>query len=148
MQPSYDHTQFSVLFTTIFGVTLLLVLFLMLVTGFKLISVLLFIFFTACLITFTTLTVQVEAHQVKLYFGIGLPRKALPLQAIQNLRVVRNSPLLGWGIHWFPAGWIYNVGGFEAVEIELKDGSRLRIGSDEPDELAKAIEDSLISKGK
>jgi hypothetical protein len=148
MQPSYDHTQFSVLFTTIFGLTLLLVLFLMLVIGFKLISVLLFIFFTACLITFTTLTVQVDSNLVKLYFGIGVPRKALPLEVIRNLRVVRNSPLLGWGIHWFPSGWIYNVGGFEAVEIELKDGSRLRIGSDEADELAKAIEDSLISRGK
>jgi hypothetical protein len=148
MKPTYDHTQFSVLFTTIFGIILLLMLFLMLVTGFRLISVLLFIFFAACLITFTTLTVQVDAHQIKLYFGVGLPRKALPLEVIQNLRVVRNSPLLGWGIHWFPSGWIYNVGGFEAVEIELKDGSRLRIGSDEADELARAIENSLISKGK
>lgn len=148
MKPSYDHTQFSILFTTFFGIILLLMLFLMLVTGFRPISVLLFIFFVACLFTFTTLTVQVDANQVMLYFGIGLPRKALPLAEIQNLRVVRNSPLLGWGVDWFPSGWIYNVGGFEAVEIEMKDGSRLRIGSDEADELAKAIENSLISKGK
>ncbi len=148
MKPAYDHTQFSVLFTTLFGIIVLLMLFLMLATGFRFISVLLFIFFVACLFTFTTLTVQVDADQVRLYFGIGVPRNTLPLQEIQNLRVVRNSPLLGWGIHWFPSGWIYNVGGFEAVEIERKDGSRLRIGSDEAEALARAIENALISKGK
>jgi hypothetical protein len=148
MKASYNHTQFSVFFTTVFGITLLFVLFLMLATGFSFITVLLFIFFVACLVTFTTLTVQVDANQVTLYFGIGRPRKALPREVIQNLRVVQNSPLLGWGIHWFPSGWIYNVGGFEAVEIEMRDGRRLRIGSDEADDLAKAIEQALISKGK
>jgi hypothetical protein len=148
MKLAYDHTQFSVLFTTLFGFLVLLMLFLMLVTGFRFISVFLFIFFVACLITFTTLTVQVDAERVRLYFGVGAPRKTLPLQEIQNLRVVQNSPLLGWGIHWFPFGWIYNVGGFEAVEIELKDGRRLRIGSDEAEALARAIENALISKGK
>ena len=51
-------------------------------------------------------------------------------------------------MHRFPPGWIYNIGGIEAVEIELKDGSRLHTGSDEAETLAKAIENMLMADRK
>jgi hypothetical protein len=28
----------------------------------------------------------------------------------------------GWGIHLTPYGWLYNVSGFDAVAITLRDG--------------------------
>ena len=43
------------------------------------------------------------------------------------------------GIRWWGHGWLYNVSGFKAVEIELASGKRLRIGTDEPERLAQAI---------
>jgi hypothetical protein len=46
----------------------------------------------------------------------------------------------GWGIHRLARGWIYNVSGWEAVEIELASGSVHRIGTDEPRALLAAIE--------
>ncbi len=43
----------------------------------------------------------------------------------------------GWGIRgWlWPKMWIYNVSGFDAVEIKLKNGKMYRIGTDEPKKL-------------
>jgi hypothetical protein len=38
-----------------------------------------------------------------------------------------------------PGGVIWNVSGFDAVELELDDGTRFRIGTDEPVALAAAI---------
>jgi hypothetical protein len=39
--------------------------------------------------------------------------------------------------------WIYNVSGFDAVEITLKNGNTYRIGTDEPKELEQAILQSI-----
>ena len=36
-------------------------------------------------------------------------------------------------------GWLYNVSGMEAVEIALRSGKMLRIGSDEASVLADAL---------
>jgi hypothetical protein len=35
--------------------------------------------------------------------------------------------------------WIYNVSGFDAVEILMKSGKRYRIGTDQPEELVQTI---------
>jgi hypothetical protein len=47
----------------------------------------------------------------------------------------------GWGVHYSftGKGWAYNVSGDRAVQITLKNGAWLLIGSQKPDELAKAI---------
>ena len=45
----------------------------------------------------------------------------------------------GWGIHLTPRGWLYNVGGLDAVELALNNGRTLRIGSDEAAALARAL---------
>ena len=42
--------------------------------------------------------------------------------------------------------WVYNVSGFDAVEITLKDIRVYRIGTDRPDELEMAIKQSISSK--
>jgi hypothetical protein len=38
--------------------------------------------------------------------------------------------------------WIYNVSGFDAVEITMKNGKIYRIGTDEPLKLEQAISQS------
>ena len=52
---------------------------------------------------------------------------------------VRNSWIHGWGIHRTPHGWLYNVSGWEAVEIALTSGKRFRLGTDEPQQLTQAL---------
>ncbi|WP_067100681.1 hypothetical protein [Marinomonas atlantica] len=49
---------------------------------------------------------------------------------------------MGFGIHAFGTGWVYNISGLWGVEIELKGGSLVRLGTDEPNYLCQAIIDS------
>ena len=36
-------------------------------------------------------------------------------------------------------GWLFNISGFDAVEIVLKNGRRYQLGTDEPEELLAAV---------
>ena len=92
---------------------------------------------------FISLTVTVDRESVRLSFGIGLIRKSFRLSDIQSVAPVRNHWLYGWGIHLTPRGWLFNVSGFDAVELEMKNGRHYRIGTDEPVKLAEAIRERL-----
>jgi hypothetical protein len=88
---------------------------------------------------FGTLTVEVAEDAIRLRFGVGLVRKRIALRDVQGWREVRNPWYYGWGIHTAPGGVLWNVSGFDAVELALADGKRFRIGTDEPAALAAAI---------
>ena len=93
----------------------------------------------ALVLVFGALSVAVDDDAVRLRFGIGLVRKRIPLRDVKSWREVRNAWYLGWGIHMFPGGVLWNVAGFDAVELLLAGDRRLRIGTDEPANLAAAI---------
>ncbi len=64
------------------------------------------------------------------------------------LATVRNySPLReygGWGIRWsFKNGMAYNVSGSRGVQLVLKNGKRILIGSQHSEELAAAINTNI-----
>lgn len=92
---------------------------------------------------FHALTVRVSVNAIQLAFGIGLVQKNFPLENVESVASVRNSWVSGWGIRMISGGWLYNVSGFEAVELKLKNGRRARIGTDEPAELEKALNDAI-----
>lgn len=93
---------------------------------------------------FHALAVEVDADAVRLAFGPGLFRKRIPLDSIRAVRVVRNPWWSGWGIRWLPGhGMLWNVSGFDAVELELAQRRRFRIGTDEPHALLRALERAL-----
>lgn len=91
------------------------------------------------LLLFYALTVEIDEQYLSFHFGIGLIRKRIPLARIVEAQPVRNAWIDGWGIHRTPRGWSYNVSGWEAVEITLVSGHRLRLGTDEPQRLTQAI---------
>lgn len=93
------------------------------------------------LASFTSLRVCVDEEYLRIKFGYGLYRKKFPLQDIVSTKAVKNHWYYGWGIRvWFwPKMRIYNVSGLDAVEIQLKNGKRYRIGTDEPEKLEQAI---------
>lgn len=89
---------------------------------------------------FGTLTVEVDDRAIRLWFGIGLIRKTIPLAEILSSRPVRNRWWWGWGIRAIPGGWLYNVSGLDAVEVVLRNGKVFRIGTDEPQRLHEFID--------
>lgn len=120
-----DHSQ-TVALGIITAVTLLLIL---------------------CIALFYKLTVEVTDTNFKFTFGIGLIRKQIPLAEISTAKPVKNRLWHGWGIHRYSRGWLYNVSGFDAVEVILKSGRQLRIGTDEPEKLCRSIEGRLTGSG-
>jgi hypothetical protein len=89
---------------------------------------------------FASLTVVVGRGELILRFGVGPIQKRFRVDQITGARIVRNRWWYGWGIHLTPHGWLYNVAGLDAVEIELEGKRRVRIGTDEPRRLLAAIQ--------
>ena len=88
---------------------------------------------------FSSMTIEVDQSRFAFWFGPGWIRRSFGLAEIRSWAVVKNPWWYGWGIHLTPYGWLYNVGGSGAVQLELHDGRRLRVGTDEPERLSEAI---------
>jgi hypothetical protein len=146
MQPIYEHRQagsaiLAFMLIPIIGVAVALVPVAPQGTLFSLLLFLLMMVFISY--NFSSLTVKVDAEKVLLFFGPGFISRAIPIETIDNVCVVRNAFWMGLGIHFIRGGTIYNVSGLDGIEITLKSGRLVRIGSDAPDALAAAVEDAV-----
>ena len=88
---------------------------------------------------FSSLTIAIADGELRWHFGPGLIRKKVSVGEIASAKVVRTNALEGWGIHLSRFGWLYNIAGFNAVAITLKNGKHFALGTDEPDHLAEQI---------
>lgn len=88
---------------------------------------------------FGSLTVGVDQKTVHLRFGAGLIKRSWAVRDIASAEAVRNPWYTGWGIRYLPGVTVYNVSGFDAVEITLHNGKRYRIGTNDPGGLESAI---------
>ena len=50
----------------------------------------------------------------------------------------------GWGIRWTPRGRAYNVSGNRGVQLELKNGKKILLGSQRTDELASLLQETMF----
>ena len=91
------------------------------------------------MIVFSRFTVEATDEGLIASFGWGWPRRILRWDEASAVRIVRNSWWYGFGIRWFPGGTLWNVWGLDAVEFDLVKGSKLRIGTDEPERLLAAL---------
>ncbi|HEY9716777.1 MAG TPA: hypothetical protein V6C69_04890 [Trichormus sp.] len=96
--------------------------------------------------TFRSLTIEVDTDRVRLLFGDGLLEKDVKLADVESVKQTRTNAWQGWGVHWIGNGWLYNVYGLAAVELKLKDGKVVVIGTDEPTELTEAINEQLRNR--
>lgn len=142
---TYRHTQPGTLMRVIFGFILVACLVLAAAFGAqdpKALWVFLGISLSLLLglSLFHSLSVQVDRKSISLRFGIGLIRKTFDVSRVQEARIVRNHWYNGWGIRIIRGGWLYNVSGFDAVEVTFSNGKVCRIGTDEPKRLLRAIQ--------
>jgi transcriptional regulator with XRE-family HTH domain len=98
------------------------------------------IVFVVLAVLFFSLSIKVNKQEISWYFGPKFWRRSVKLSEVKECYVVRNSVLNGFGIRALGEGWLYNVSGLLAVEVRLKGGSVVRLGSDEPNYLKQAIE--------
>jgi hypothetical protein len=92
---------------------------------------------------FTTMTIELTHTELVMHFGpLPVIRKRIRLAEIASAIPVKNPWYYGWGVHYTPRGWLYNIAGEDAVELLLVSSRTLRIGTDEPEVLTKAIRDA------
>jgi hypothetical protein len=144
----YQHTQIGHFILVAIGLAMILIATLMAATGFNPIGLAVMILLALFASLFATLTVYMEGDAVKLYFGPGLIRKRFPLAEIESCQIVRNHWYYGWGLRRIPQGWLFNVSGFQAVEITMITGHKYRIGTDAPDGLMAVLQHAIQNTPK
>jgi hypothetical protein len=88
---------------------------------------------------FSSLTIEAREGRLNWWFGFRIWRRELALADIAAVAVKRTPLWYGWGIRKIARGWLYNVSGREAVELTLKDGRRILLGTDRPHQLAAVL---------
>ena len=153
MTAEYKHTQIAYVMIYIIGAVLAANILLIAILSIKLdiepawllpvIGTSVIVPLSGCLLVFYKLTVEIKDGFLRFWFGPGLIRKKIALDEIISCNPVKNRWWYGYGIHFTPYGTLYNVSGPDAVQIEMKSGKKLRLGTDEPEKLADAINAAL-----
>ncbi len=139
----YKHRQLGTLTLVLVGVPLLLLIgFLTSAHSDPLAPMMLFVLVLLGLgmFLFHSLTAEVTNEELLVSFGPGLIRRRFRIDQIVSATQVRNRWYYGWGIRLTPSGWMFNISGFDAVELQLANGKRFRIGTDDPRGLIRALE--------
>ena len=96
-----------------------------------------------CLVLFYKLGITIEDETLRASFGLGIIRKKVRLAEIVGCEPIRTRWWYGWGIHLTPYGCLYNVSGFDAVAITLRDGRKFALGTDDIHGLRAGIRDAI-----
>lgn len=91
------------------------------------------------------LVTDLDSHELSVGLK-GLWRKmSLPVSEIRTARPVRYDPageFGGYGIRSGPRGVAYIASGDGGVQLELRDGRKILVGSQHPEVLARSIAES------
>ena len=136
---AYRHRQGGTLIIVLLGIAVILTAGMMATIAVHPIAVGVVLLLLVCIAMFNSLSVEVTDETVRVQFGPGPIGKKLSTSSIKQARTVRNPWYYGWGIRWIPGGWLFNVSGFDAVELVMLDGRVYRIGTDQPGDLLAAI---------
>ena len=103
--------------------------------------------FLICILLFYGMTVTIDNTYIHISFGIGLISKKIELKRIKSITIVKNPFYFGLGIKIIPNGMLYNVHGFNAVELRFDNTKKvIRIGSNENYYLKNIIETCITGR--
>jgi hypothetical protein len=102
------------------------------------------VFFLIIFLLFFKLTVAVNDSNIVISFGVGIIRKKVSLGDIKEVKRVKTNWYNGWGIRKIKNGMLYNIQGFNAIELSFKNKkSILRIGIRSSSDLDKEIRNRI-----
>jgi hypothetical protein len=136
----YEHTQIGyVIIWSVLAITVIADGGLMASSSHREAPVIVSIILLVCLVLFYKLRIRIEDDTLCVSFGIGIIRKNVSVPDVAACEPIRIKWWYGWGIHLTPYGWLYNVSGFNAVAITLRDGRKFALGTDDPNGVVEAI---------
>jgi hypothetical protein len=146
VETEYRHTQFGALMLFVFLATgvLIVVVALEIISEKRWGSVVVMIFlYILGLALFYSFTVEISKEKLNFWFGIGVIRKSFFLSGIQSTRKVVNPWYYFWGVKSIPGGWLFAIAPGAAVEIVLKNGNIVQLGTNQPELLKLAIDNAI-----
>lgn len=144
---SYEHSQSQ----NVLALTLLVLGIVLLVSGLATGAELWFLFTPVTMLVvslighaLSKLTTTVMSEAVHATFRWGWPNRSIPLADIKTAEVARNKWWYGIGVRLIPGRTtMFNIWGLDAVHLDLKGARNFRIGTDDPEGLAAAINAEL-----
>ncbi|MAT41412.1 MAG: hypothetical protein CL609_03650 [Anaerolineaceae bacterium] len=143
MKSNYRHTQYGALMFIVFlltGILIAAVALMVITEGRTLPAVLMVLVYLLGLVLFSSFTVEVSEENLRFWFGIGVIRKTITLREVQSTKEIQNPWYYFWGVKSIPGGWFYAIAPGTAVEIKLKNGGILQLGTNQPKKLKQAID--------
>jgi hypothetical protein len=144
------YTQFGTFLVIIMFPLLIMFMVMLFKSGFKNdweCYIHLFLVFTLLisLLIFYKLTITINNTTVAFKLGVGWIGKSYKISDIKSCKTVSNSPINGIGIRMLSNGWLFNVSGFKAIELQFNNKkSVVRIGTNKPDEISQLIQSLLV----
>ena len=98
-------------------------------------------------LSFRQLTSRDEGDHLRISFGpLPIFRRTLLYARLEKVAQSRSRLLDGWGIHLCTrGGWVWNLWGFDCVDIDSTGGKKLRLGTDDPEGLAAFLKTKVPS---
>jgi hypothetical protein len=90
-------------------------------------------------LAFCSSVITITAGNVSVHYGPGWFGRSIALREIASIRIVRNIFAYGWGMRKARRGYSVRLSNASAVELELRNGRRVQIGTDRPIALVEAI---------
>ncbi len=143
MTSKYHHTQIGWVVILFLGAGILIIALVILLVKFNWIAFGVLLILLGCLFLFPTLTVKCDEQKLEVRFGLGLIRKRLLYKDIHSCKVVKNLWIYGFGIRLIPSGWMFNVSGLSALELQFKNGKKFRIGTDDSEKLFEFVNQKI-----
>lgn len=139
----YKHTQVGYIHVIAWSAIILVLACINVFIGFEPYTLIFLILLAVLLALLSTLTVRVGGGAITVQFGVGIIRKRIQLSDVETYAKVRNPWYYGLGIRYTPRGWLYNIYGLSAIELLMKNGRTCRIGTNDPEGFAQALQEGL-----
>lgn len=143
MKTEYRHTQYGALMFIVFlitGVLIAVVAVAIIAEGRMLAAVIMILGYLLGLGMFYSSTIEISEEKLKFWFGIGIVRKTFVLSEIQSSKEVDIPWYYFWGVKSIPGGWLWSIAPGTGVEIVLKNGSIVLLGTNQPEKLKQAVD--------
>jgi hypothetical protein len=102
----------------------------------------------AAILALARLETTVDDRQLVIAFHGMWPTRQIPLDRIASYteRTYGIFDSGGWGVHLGLAGMTYNVSGNKGVQLVLRDGGRVLLGTQRPDELVAGLDRAMATR--
>jgi len=151
MEAEYRHTQYGILMGVVFLVTGVLIGYVALAIiaegrwGSAIVMICLYVFGVA---SFHSFTIEISDEKLKFRFGIGIIQKSYFIGEIRSVKEVVNPWYYFWGVKSIPGGWFYAIAPGEAIEIILKNGEIIQLGTNQSKMLKETIDTAIQQIGE